>query len=124
MKKEKLARILVIVLVVAAAAIPLAGYFLVPILGAKTIDLHARMAENGGWSMDAIQAEVGQPLHLRLTSDDVMHSFAIGKSDRAPIDIVPGEVVETTPEFRQARHLHFLLHPLVWGQPLAHARHD
>ena len=99
MKKEILARILVIVFVVAAAAIPLVGYFLVPILGAKTIDLHARMAENGGWSLDTIQAEVGQPVHLRLTSDDVMHSFAIGKSDLAPIDIVPGEVVETILNF-------------------------
>jgi mono/diheme cytochrome c family protein/plastocyanin len=99
MNKETLARILVIVLVAAAAAIPLAGYFLTPILGVKTIELHARMAENGGWSPDTIQAVVGQPVHLRLTSDDVMHSFAIGKSDQAPIDIVPGEMVETTLNF-------------------------
>jgi mono/diheme cytochrome c family protein len=99
MKKETLARILVIGLVVAAAAIPLAGYFLAPILGTKTIELHARMAENGGWSLDTIQAVVGQPVHLRLTSDDVMHSFAIGKLDQPPIDIVPGEVVETTLNF-------------------------
>ncbi len=99
MKKEILARILVIVIVVAAAVIPLAGYFLTPILGAKTIDMHARMAENGGWSIDTIQATVGQPIHLRLTSDDVMHSFAIGKSDMVPIDITPGEVVETTLNF-------------------------
>lgn len=99
MKKETLARILVIGLVILAAAIPLVGYFLTPILGAKTIDLHARMAENGGWSIDTILAEVGQPIHLRLTSDDVMHSFAIGKSDRTPIDIIPGEVVETTLNF-------------------------
>ena len=96
MKKEKLARIVVILLVAAAAAIPLAAYFLTPVLAAKTIDLHARMPENGGWSVDAIQAVAGQPVHLRLTSDDVMHSFAIGKSDQPPIDITPGEVVETS----------------------------
>ena len=96
MKKENLARILVILLVAAAAAIPLAAHFLTPVLAAKTIDLHARMPENGGWSVDTIQAAAGQPVHLRLTSDDVMHSFAIGKSDQPPIDITPGEVVETS----------------------------
>jgi mono/diheme cytochrome c family protein len=99
MKKEFLARVLVLFFVVAAAAIPLAGYFLAPILGSKSIELRARMPEYGGWSQDTIQAVVGQPLHLRLTSDDVMHSFAIGKSDQAPIDIVPGEVTETSLNF-------------------------
>src|SRR5512142_3466980 len=96
MKKETLARILVLVLVAAAAAVPLAAYILTPVLAAKTIELHARMPENGGWSMDTIQMATGQPLHLKLTSDDVLHSFAIGKSDQPPIDITPGEVVQTT----------------------------
>ncbi len=101
MKKETLARILVIALAAAAAAIPLAAILLSPALAAKTIELHARMPENGGWSMSTIQAVAGQPLHLRLTSDDVLHSFAIGKSDRPPIDITPGEVAETTLLFDQ-----------------------
>ncbi len=96
MKKETLARILVILLVAAAAAVPLAAYFLTPVMAARTIELHARMPENGGWSTDTIQMVAGQPLHLRLTSDDVLHGFAIGKSDLPPVDITPGEVVETT----------------------------
>ncbi len=96
MKKETLARVLVILLVAAAAVVPMAAIFLTPALAAKTIELHARMPENGGWSMDTIQMKAGQPLHLRLTSDDVLHSFAIGKSDQPPVDITPGEVVETT----------------------------
>ncbi len=96
MKKETLARILVILLVAAAAAVPLAAIFLTPALAAKTIELHARIPENGGWSISTIQAVAGQPLHLRLISDDVTHGFAIGKSDQPAIDIPPGEVVETT----------------------------
>ncbi len=101
MKKERLARFLLVLAAAAAVAVPLAAHFLTPVLAAKSIDLHARMPENGGWSMSTIQAVAGQPLHLRLTSDDVMHSFAIGKSDRVPINITPGEVVETTLLFDQ-----------------------
>ncbi len=33
---------------------------------------------------------------MRMTSDDVMHSFAIGMSDDAPVDLLPGKWVETT----------------------------
>ncbi len=49
-----------------------------------------------GHTSNTIQMTAGQPLHLRLTSDDVMHGFAIGKSAQPAIDIPPGEVVETT----------------------------
>ena len=56
----------------------------------NTIELHARMPENGGWSMDTLQAEVGQPLRLHLTSDDVVHGFAIGQSDRPALEISRG----------------------------------
>jgi mono/diheme cytochrome c family protein len=45
--------------------------------------------------LDAINATVGQPLHLRLTSDDVIHSFAVGQTDWPALDIRPGEIVET-----------------------------
>lgn len=61
--------------------------------------LHARMPENGGWDPIDLTAEVGQPIHLRLTSDDVVHSFAIGKSDQTPVDIKPGQVTDITLNF-------------------------
>ncbi len=61
--------------------------------------LHARMAEQGGWSPDSISASVGQPLHLRLTSDDVTHSFAVGQTDWPVVDVHPGEVTEVTLTF-------------------------
>jgi mono/diheme cytochrome c family protein len=42
---------------------------------------------------------VGEPLHLRLTSDDVTHSFAVGKLDWPVVDVFPGEVAEVTLTF-------------------------
>jgi mono/diheme cytochrome c family protein/plastocyanin len=69
---------------------------------AEVATLHARMSEDGGWNPETLHAAAGQPLRLRLISDDVMHSFAIGRSEAAPIDLPPGEVVETTLIFEQA----------------------
>lgn len=66
---------------------------------ARTPIIHARMAENGGWNPDIIQAKMGQPLHLKLTSDDVVHGFAIGQMDMTSIDIEPGKVTEITLAF-------------------------
>ncbi len=61
--------------------------------------LHARMAESGGWSPDVIQAQVGKPLHLSLTSDDVVHGFAVGQMDMQSIDVEPGKVTDVTLTF-------------------------
>ncbi len=61
--------------------------------------IHARMAENGGWSPAVIQAEVNKPLHLKMTSDDVVHGFAVGQMDMQPVDVEPGKVSEATLTF-------------------------
>jgi len=63
------------------------------------LTLHARMPEQGGWDPTALSATVGQPLHLRLTSDDVTHSFAVGQMDWPAVDIYPGEMTEVTLTF-------------------------
>ncbi len=57
------------------------------------------MAETGGWTPENLTAEVGEPLHLRLTSDDVMHGFAVGQTDLPPVDVIPGEITEVTLNF-------------------------
>ena len=109
MKQETLARGMLIVLVIAAIAAPLVVRWM-QVDGAKaaTIELHARMPENGGWSMDVIHAVVGQPVHLRLTSDDVIHSFAVGQTDWPALDIKPGEVATTDLVFdRPGRYAFF-----------------
>ena len=97
MKQEQIARIFLFLLVVAAGAVGViaAG----PALGfgeRNVYEVHARMPENGGWSIESIDAKVGEPVHLRMTSDDVVHSFAIGQDDTAPIDLTPGKWEETT----------------------------
>jgi len=95
MRKEWLARIILIVLVAVAIAIPLGGWW----GRAQGVVVHARMAETGGWTPEVLTAEVGKPLHLRLTSDDAMHSFAVGQSDQPPVDVIPGEISEVTLTF-------------------------
>jgi mono/diheme cytochrome c family protein/plastocyanin len=60
------------------------------------IEIHGSIAESGGWTPSTIQAKVGVPVHLRLTSDDVMHSFAIGQSDTPAVDVAPGQMTNVT----------------------------
>jgi mono/diheme cytochrome c family protein/plastocyanin len=70
-------------------------------LNSDAIELHGSIADNGGWSPANLSANVGQPIHLRLTSDDVVHGFAVGHSDQAAIDVLPGVMTETTLIFDQ-----------------------
>ena len=98
MKQEWLARLILAVLCVAAIAAPLTFQAIqTNRANAPTIELRARLpdAEHGGWSTDVIKVVAGQPIHLRLTSDDVMHGFAVGQTDWPALDIKPGEVAET-----------------------------
>jgi mono/diheme cytochrome c family protein/plastocyanin len=95
MRNEWLARMLVIALAGAAIAIPAGGW-----LGrSRGIVIHARMAETGGWMPENLTVAVGQPLHLRLTSDDVTHGFAIGQSSQSAVDVLPGEITDITLSF-------------------------
>jgi len=91
-RSELLSRLIVIVAVISAVGTPL-------YLWSRTPIIHARMAENGGWNPDIIQAEAGKPLHLKLTSDDVMHSFAVGQMDMDAVDVEPGKVADITLTF-------------------------
>lgn len=91
-RSELLTRIIITVFSLGIVVIPLALWMQTPLI-------HARIAENGGWGVDTIPAKVGQPLHLKFTSDDVMHGFAVGQMDMQPVDVEPGKVSETTLTF-------------------------
>ncbi len=91
MKAERFALLLVIVLVI---GLPLAA--VLARSNSDAIELHGQVADNGGWTPSDLKAQVGQPLHLRLTSDDVMHGFAVGQSAMPALDVLPGQWTTTT----------------------------
>jgi len=93
-RSELLSRILITVAVLGAVGTPL-------FIWARTPLIHARIAETGGWNPDVIQAEAGKPLHLKLTSDDVVHGFAVGQMDMQSVDILPGKVADITLTFNK-----------------------
>ena len=95
---ERLARIFVTVLLLGGSlAVGISWWS----AQADVITLHAHMPEEGGWVPTDLTVEAGQPLHLRLTSDDVMHGFAVGQSDQPAVDIKPGEMTDLTLTFDQ-----------------------
>jgi mono/diheme cytochrome c family protein/plastocyanin len=91
-RAELLSRVLIMAGVLLALGAPLFFWMRAPLV-------HAQMAETGGWNPEVIQAEVGKPLHLSLTSDDVMHGFAVGQMNMEAVDIEPGKVTEVTLTF-------------------------
>lgn len=91
-RSELITRIIITVFSLGIVVFPL-------VFWAQTPLIHARIAENGGWGVDTLQAKVGQPLHLKFTSDDVMHGFAVGQMEMQPVDVEPGKVSETTLTF-------------------------
>jgi mono/diheme cytochrome c family protein/plastocyanin len=91
-RPELLTRILITVAIVGAVGAPLYVWSHSPLI-------HAQMSENGGWSPDILRAEVGKPLHLKLTSDDVMHGFAVGQMNMDAVDVEPGKVTDVTLTF-------------------------
>jgi len=81
--------LLIAATVVVAVGVPLVAWSRTPLV-------HARLAENGGWSSETLRAQVGEPLHLRLTSDDVVHGFAVGGLSMPSVDVLPGKVTDVT----------------------------
>ena len=96
MKKERLARIIVLTVALGAG---LAGMAIRFWGGSDVIEVHAAMPEKGGWLTSNISAQAGEPVNLRMVSDDVVHSFAIGQSDFEPVDVLPGKPVDLTLTF-------------------------
>ena len=86
---ELISRILVTAAIIGAVGAPL--YF-----WSRTPLIHAHIAEDGGWSPDVIKANINEPLNLKLTSDDVVHGFAVGQMDMQSVDVLPGKVTDIT----------------------------
>jgi mono/diheme cytochrome c family protein/plastocyanin len=104
MKKnnERLARLLLIGLLLGLGLVVVWARFTHPGLAEDgSVEIRALMPESGGWSPDLIRMQTGQQLHIRFTSDDVVHGFAVGKKDWPSVDIFPGQWSETTLVFHQ-----------------------
>lgn len=95
MNRERLARAILVVLAALAMLAVALGWRAFQ----DRLILRARMPEQGGWNPSSFSATVGKPLRLRLTSDDVTHSFAVGQTDWPVVDVYPGEVTEVTLTF-------------------------
>jgi mono/diheme cytochrome c family protein/plastocyanin len=92
MIKEWFARSVVILGLAIVISIPAVNRW----QGSQGTVVHARMAETGGWTPENLTVKVGEPLHLRLTSDDVTHGFAIGQLDQPAVEINPGKMTDIT----------------------------
>lgn len=88
-RPEFLVRFLVAAAILGAVGLPILFWVRTPLV-------HARVPEDGGWMPDVLHAQVGVPLHLRLTSDDVIHGFSIGQMDMESVDVLPGQVTDLT----------------------------
>jgi plastocyanin len=91
-RAELLSRVFIIAGILLAVGAPL-------LLWMRTPLIHVSMAEDGGWNPDTLKAEVGKPLELHLTSDDVVHGFAVGQMDMESVDVLPGKVTDLTLTF-------------------------
>lgn len=92
MKAEILARVLIVVCSLA---------LLVPIMvnipgSSDKMVLTGNLPEKGGWQPGVIKAKAGESLKLNLTSNDVVHGFAIGKIEHAKADVYPGKFTDVT----------------------------
>jgi mono/diheme cytochrome c family protein/plastocyanin len=93
--QEWAARLFVLVLV---AGLPV-GIGLAARARDGAITVRASMPESGGWQPGHLTARVGEPLRLRLTSDDVVHGFAVGRHDSGEFEVKPGQVTEVVLNF-------------------------
>ncbi len=91
-RSEILSRFLITAGIFLAVGVPLFFWSRTPLI-------HAHVAEDGGWNPDVIKANVNEPLNLKLTSDDVVHGFAVGQMDMQSVDVLPGKVTDITLTF-------------------------
>jgi mono/diheme cytochrome c family protein len=91
---EWTARLLLVLLIVGLIAAIVVGR-----RTAEAVEIHAVMPEKGGWLPGNLTAEVDVPLNLRLTSDDVMHGFAVGQQNWPAVEVKPGQVTELSLTF-------------------------
>ncbi len=98
MKQERLARLLLLVILVGllvAVWAARAGLFASPsATNERVIALTAAAPESGGWQPETVRVALGERLRFRIAGADVVHGFAIGQTDIPPVTVEPGRVAE------------------------------
>lgn len=56
----------------------------------RSIDMQARIAEQGGWSPAHLTVQAGENVRFQITSDDVTHGFAIGRMSMRLVRVMGG----------------------------------
>lgn len=84
---------------VTLACLALIGMIAAVSFSRRPVTIHARIAEDGGFTPSSIKARAGEPLHLRLIADDVTHTFALGQNPMEPVTLIPGKPVDITLTF-------------------------
>jgi cytochrome c oxidase subunit 2 len=64
--------------------------------GVRTIDIVARLPDDGGFTPDRLVLYRGERVRLRLSAPDVVHGFEIPALSISVPEILPGHVVEVT----------------------------
>jgi mono/diheme cytochrome c family protein/plastocyanin len=91
-RSEFLSRLWITAGILLAVGVPLFFWTRTPLV-------HAQMADKGGWTPAVIKAKAGEPLHLHLTSSDVIHGFAVGQMEMQAVNVEPGKVTDITLTF-------------------------
>lgn len=74
----------------------------------NAVEIHARIAEMGGFAPAHVEVNAGEPVRFRLTSDDGVHGFAIGQMDQPRLVLEPNKPVETEVTFsRPGRYAYY-----------------
>jgi len=117
-KQELLARcaLLLIIIVFPVSVFAYQHVYLPTTQGeARVIELVARAPEAGGWDHEYITVNKGDTVRLRITGQDVVHGFAIGRLSIDVGPIIPGEV--PTVEFVADKVGRFTYYCNVWCDP-------
>ena len=100
MKQEYLARTGIIAVILGVISLLLWGNS----SRSTHLVLSGSMPEHGGWQPGVIKAQAGEPLQLRLTSNDVVHGFAIGQMEETEAEVLPGKFTEVSITFHEPGH--------------------
>jgi mono/diheme cytochrome c family protein/plastocyanin len=119
MRQERLALIIVLLILVGLPAVTLAAraglLAAPPAANERVIELMAAAPESGSWQPETVRVAAGERVRFRIHGADVMHGFAIGQTDVPSDTVEPGKVAEFV--FTPPRPGRYTFYCTVWCSP-------